>query len=231
MPSVHAPLVETRALARRYRSGDSWIDALRDLSLEVRAGESVAVVGPSGSGKSTLLGLIGALDRPTSGTVHLDGRDLSRLRSRDLAGVRQRTVGFVFQSFRLLPHLTALENVALPALLAGSLRGEALARADALLARVGLGGRRTHRPSHLSAGEQQRVATARALVNEPRLLLADEPTGNLDAESARTLLALFDELRGERQLTLMIATHDLEIARRSDRVVALRSGRLDTVSA
>ena len=224
---ARAAAIETRELGRRYRNGDAWIDALRGVSVEIAAGAFVAVVGPSGSGKSTLLGLVGGLDRPTDGSVEVEGRDLSSLTSRELARFRQTTVGFVFQSFRLLSHLTALENVGLPAIIAGADTSSSLRRAEALLSRVGLAARVSHRPSRLSAGEQQRVAIARSLVNEPRLLLADEPTGNLDSEAANALLALLTAVRLERSLTLVVATHDPEIARRADRIIRLRAGRVD----
>jgi len=209
--------------------GDVRVVALEGITLDVRAGEALAITGPSGSGKSTLLNLIGGLDRPTSGTVLVDGRDLGQLGSRELAAYRATTVGFVFQSFRLLPYLGALENVALPLMLVGRERGAAGSRARELLDRVGLATRATHRPGQLSGGEQQRVAVARAIANAPKLLLADEPTGNLDAAASVDLLDLFDVLRADG-LTLLVATHNAEVTRRMDRVVALRAGAIATTA-
>jgi ABC-type lipoprotein export system ATPase subunit len=223
---VTEALVIARGLGRRYASGAAAVDALVDADLDITRGERVALVGPSGSGKTTLLNLIGGLDRPTSGTLMVGGRDLAALTRDDLARYRSAQVGFVFQSFRLLPHLTLVENVALPAVLAGAPRERAEARAGELLARVGLAARRDHRPGGASAGEQQRAAIARALVNGPALLLADEPTGNLDADSAAAVLALIDELHASEGLTLIVATHDPDIAARADRVIRLRAGRV-----
>jgi putative ABC transport system ATP-binding protein len=226
-----AALIEASRLSRRYTFGPTAVDALVDVELRIAAGEAVAIVGPSGSGKSTLLNLIGGLDRPTAGTLEVDGRDLAALSSDELARYRRATVGFVFQAFRLLADLTASENVALPLLLAGGARAAAERRAGELLARVGLADRATHRPPQLSAGEQQRVAVARALANGPRLLLADEPTGNLDAAASAALLDLVASLRASEDLTVIVATHDPEVAARADRVVRLRSGRLEHGSA
>lgn len=210
--------------------GRASIDALADVDLEIAEGESVALVGPSGSGKTTLLNLIGGLDVPTNGSVVVDGRDLATLSRDELARYRQRTVGFVFQAFRLLAHLTAIENVALPLVLAGADRAMAEDRASELLERVGLGARARHRPARLSAGEQQRVATARAIALAPRILLADEPTGNLDAAAGAALLDLFRELREQDDLTLVIATHNPDVAARADRVIALRDGHVVTAA-
>lgn len=218
--------VVVHGLGKRYRIGSAAVDALADVDLDVGDGEWLAVVGPSGSGKSTLLNLIGGLDRPTSGTLAVDGRDIAALSSDELARYRRETVGFIFQAFRLLAHLTATENVALPLILAGADHAMAESRAVGLLERVGLADRAAHRPPQLSAGEQQRVAVARALVNDPRLLLADEPTGNLDATAAASLLDLLGSLRTAGGLTLVVATHDPIVAARADRVVRLRAGRV-----
>lgn len=219
--------VAARGLSKGYVLGGATIEALREVDLDIAAGESVALVGPSGSGKTTLLNLIGGLDVPTSGTIVVDDRDLGALSRDELARYRRRTVGFVFQSFRLLPLLTARENIALPLLLAGAERATAGARAEELLDRVGLTERARHRPAQMSAGEQQRVATARAIAQQPKILLADEPTGNLDAAAASALLDLFAELRAQDGLTLVVATHNAEVAARTDRVVALRAGRVE----
>jgi len=213
-------------IGRRYRVGDAEVDALAEVSVVVGVDEHLAVTGPSGSGKSTLLNLIGGVDRPTSGTIRVDGRDLGALSSDELARYRRETIGFVFQTFRLLPDLTAIENATLPQVLSGTTEAAGETRARPLLERVGLGDRALHRPSQLSAGEQQRVALARALVNGPRILLADEPTGSLDADAAKAFLDLLDEMRAERGLTLIIATHDAELAARADREVRLRRGRI-----
>ncbi len=226
MTGLAAHLIEARALGKRYRLGAANVDALAAVDLDVAEGEWVAVQGPSGSGKSTLLNLVGGLDRPTSGSIAVSGRDLGSLDGAALAKHRRETVGFVFQAFRLLAHLTARENVALPLLLAGRSRADAEHRADALLERVGLATRAAHRPSQLSGGEQQRVAIARALVNGPRVLLADEPTGNLDSAAATEVLDLIAGLRTDGTLTVLVASHDPDIAARAERIVRIRDGRV-----
>lgn len=201
---------------------------LQGVSLEVAAGESIAIVGPSGSGKSTLLNIIGTLDKATSGVVWLDGQDLSKLDDLQLAAVRNRQIGFIFQSHHLLPQCTVLENVLIPTLAANeaALRNGAEQRAQRLLERVGLGGRLEHRPGQLSGGERQRVAVVRALINQPKLLLADEPTGALDRASAQNLSQLLVELNREEKVTLMTVTHSLELAKQMKRAVELRDGKL-----
>jgi putative ABC transport system ATP-binding protein len=219
-------VVRTVGLTRRYKMGDAFVDALRGVDLTVARGEFVALVGPSGSGKSTVLNLIGGLDRPTSGQVWINGTELSASDERTLTRHRRQHVGFVFQSFNLLPRLTAEENVALPLMFSGVPEKERRARARALLERVGLGPRLTHRPTQLSGGEQQRVAIARALVGQPALLLADEPTGNLDTTIGAEIMALLRELNQEQGLTLLVVTHDPEVAAFADRIVRLRDGRL-----
>lgn len=218
--------MRARGLTKRYRVGSTVVDALAGIDLEVADGEWVAVEGPSGSGKSTLLNLIGGLDRPTSGSIGVAGRNLAALDGGALARHRRETVGFVFQAFRLLARLTARENVALPLLLAGRARADAERRADELLERVALAPRAAHRPPELSGGEQQRVAIARALVNGPRLLLADEPTGNLDAAAAADVFRLLVDLRRHGGLAVIVATHDADIARGAERVLRLRAGRV-----
>lgn len=220
-------VVRAVGLTRCYEMGDSFVDALRGVNLTVARGEFVALVGPSGSGKSTVLNLIGGLDRPTSGEVWINGTELSGSDERILTRHRRQHVGFVFQSFNLLPRLTAEENVALPLMFSGVPEGERLARARVLLERVGLGPRLAHRPTQLSSGEQQRVAIARALVGQPALLLADEPTGNLDTTTGAEIMALLKELNQERGLTLLVVTHDPEVAAFADRVVRLRDGRVE----
>jgi putative ABC transport system ATP-binding protein len=219
-------VVRTVGLTRRYKMGDAFVDALQGVDLTIARGEFVALVGPSGSGKSTVLNLIGGLDRPTSGQVWINGIELSASDERTLTRHRRQHVGFVFQSFNLLPRLIAEENVALPLMFSGVPEKERRARARKLLERVGLGPRLTHRPTQLSGGEQQRVAIARALVGQPALLLADEPTGNLDTTIGAEIMALLKGLNQEQGLTLLVVTHDPEVAAFADRIVRLRDGRI-----
>ncbi|MCS6996563.1 MAG: ABC transporter ATP-binding protein [Casimicrobiaceae bacterium] len=223
---AQAVILEARALSKTFGSGPSAVEALRGVSLTVRAGESLAVVGASGSGKSTLLHLLGGLDRPTAGEVYLMGARLDRLEDRARSALRNRALGFVYQFHHLLPELTARENVALPLRIRGLARSEALARAEALLARVGLAARGQHRPGELSGGERQRVAIARALVTEPACILADEPTGNLDAENGMRVFELLLESASERGAALVIVTHDATLASRCRRQLRLDSGRV-----
>lgn len=216
--------MEAVDLRKEVRSGDDQLVILHELSFSVTAGQAVAVVGASGSGKSTLLGLLAGLDFPSAGTVRLDGTDLFSLTEDQRAVLRGRLLGFVFQSFQLLPALTALENVMLPLELAG--RAGARAESLRMLERVGLGARASHYPKHLSGGEQQRVALARAFATRPRLLLADEPTGNLDAATGSAIIDLMFAMNAEHGTTLVLVTHDEAIARRCGRVLKLTSGRL-----
>ncbi len=220
-------VVRTVDLTRRYEMGDTLVDALRGVNLSIARAEFVALVGPSGSGKSTVLNLIGGLDRPTSGQVWIDGVELSASDERTLTQHRRRHVGFVFQTFNLLPRLTAEENVALPLMFSGVSEPERRERARALLERVSLGARLTHRPTQLSSGEQQRVAIARALVGQPSLVLADEPTGNLDTVTGAEIMTLLKELNQERGLTVLVVTHDPEVAGFADRIVKLRDGQVE----
>ena len=222
---MSAPLVVFERVARTYRNGPVAVEALRACDLVVEAGEHVAVTGPSGSGKSTFLHVIGCLDRPTSGTYRFDGRDVTSLSDRELAAVRNRAIGFVFQRFHLLRDETAQRNVELPLLYGGVPRAERRRRAAAALEAVGLAARREHTPGRLSGGEQQRVAIARALVKEPRLLLADEPTGNLDSASGAAVLALLDDLH-RAGMTIVLITHDPEVARHGRRHLSIRNGEL-----
>jgi len=219
-------MIQTRNLSKVYGNGTS-VRALDGVSLSVPAGEFLAVQGPSGSGKSTLLNLIGTLDRPTSGEVWVNGVNVSALQGNALADFRRANIGFVFQLFNLIPTLTALENVMLPLLpYRRSLGFDLEARARELLERLGLGARLTHLPGQLSGGEQQRVAIARALIHTPRLILADEPTGNLDSHSSQEILALLRRLNREQGITLVLVTHDATVAAQADRVVRLRDGQL-----
>jgi len=222
---MDTPRLELRQVTKRLRSGDRELLIIDHVDLAIAPREFVAVLGPSGSGKSTLLGLAAGLDRPTSGAVLLDGSPIHDLDEDALARLRRGRVGFVFQSFQLLGNLTALENVLLPLELAG--QADARRRATALLAEVGLGERGHHYPSQLSGGEQQRVALARAFAVEPSLLLADEPTGNLDGTTGAMVLDLLSRLRAEQGTTLVLVTHDAEIAARADRRIHLRDGRIE----
>jgi len=219
-------VVRAVGLTRRYEMGESHVEALRGVDLSIAPGEFVALVGPSGSGKSTVLNLLGGLDRPTSGEVWINGTELGQSNEVTLTRHRREHVGFVFQSFNLLPRLTAQENVALPLMFSGVPEKERLDRAKSLLERVGLEPRLGHRPNQLSGGEQQRVAIARALVGRPALLLADEPTGNLDTTTGAEIMALLRALNQERGLSLLAVTHDPEVAAFADRVVKLRDGQV-----
>ena len=216
-------MIEATNLTKLYRRGTETINAVDNVSFSIAAGSFVALVGPSGAGKTTLLQLIGGMDTATSGTLRVDGQDLTHLSDRALTHLRGERLGFVFQHFGLLPTLTVAENVALPSLLAGKRRGAV--PVDALLERVGLAQRSSHRPGQLSGGEMQRVAIARALANQPRLLLADEPTGNLDAKTGESILALFSELHASG-LTIVVVTHNPEVAATAQYCLTLRDGKL-----
>ncbi len=225
------PLIEVVDLARYYDMAGTIIKALDGVDLEFYRGEYVSIVGPSGSGKTTLFNLIGGLDRPTRGKVYVDGVDLAELDAYELAWLRCRKIGYIFQNFNLIGVLTALENVALPTVFAGLPWEEGLKKAEELLRLVGLGDRLRHLPSELSAGQQQRVAIARAMVNDPDIILADEPTGNLDHETGRRIIGLLQRLNRERGVTIIAATHDVEMIRGSDKVIWLRDGRVERVEA
>ena len=216
-------VLSTRGLAKTYASDGVEVLALRGVDLDVSAGEFVAVMGPSGSGKSTLLHLLGGLDRPTAGTIELDGRPVEKLSERDWAILRRSRIGFVFQFFNLVDNLTVAENVELPARLIGTSARDARTRREALLSRLGVSARADALPAQLSGGQHQRVALARALVNRPSVLLADEPTGNLDSGSAAEVVALMRQLRDEGQ-TVVLVTHDARVASAADRVISMRDG-------
>ena len=217
-------ILRCRSLSRTYRSGSRDLTVLKDITLDVSPGEFLAILGPSGSGKTTLLGLLAGLDLPSSGKVHLDGEDLGSLTEDERARLRVEKIGFVFQSFQLMPTLTAQENVQVPLELRG--QSEAGIRAHDLLARVGLSGREHHYPVQLSGGEQQRVALARAFSTRPKILFADEPTGNLDASTGATIIELMAGLNNDQGTTLILVTHDLELASRARRTIRLADGRL-----
>ncbi|MCD6505855.1 ABC transporter ATP-binding protein [Candidatus Poribacteria bacterium] len=219
-------LVEVVDLRKSYFDGDTELPVLKGINLAVRRGEMICIVGPSGVGKSTLLHIIGTLDTPTSGKVLFEGEDIFSMDQEKLADFRSRQIGFIFQFHYLLPEFTALENVAMGALIAGKPSDEAFAKAEELLKRVGLKERMNHKPAKLSGGERQRVAVARALVNDPKLILADEPTGNLDTRTSETVFELIWELKEMMGKTLILATHDLNLAKRGDRMVKLIDGKI-----
>ncbi len=225
-----APAIAVTDVTRSYRLGSRarGVQALRGVTFTIGAGEFVAIVGPNGSGKSTLLNLLGALDRPTSGTVRIDGRDIATLSGTELARLRNAAIGFVFQQFHLLARTSAVDNVALPLVYGGVGRRERAERARDALAAVGLGHRLDHQPTELSGGEQQRVAIARALVTAPRIILADEPTGNLDTTTGEEVLDLLGRLHADRGTALVVITHDPEVAGRAPRQIRLRDGLIET---
>jgi len=219
-------MIELMNVTRTYKMGEEKIHALDDVTLSIADGEFVAVVGPSGSGKSTLLHIVGGLDTPTTGQVMVDGQDLSQAKDRELSSFRNQRIGFIFQTFNLQPTYTALENVALPLVFAKVPPKERQSRAGQALETVGLTGRLRHKPAQMSGGERQRVAIARALVTDPAYLLADEPTGNLDTATGREIVRLLERLNQERGLTVLLVTHDAEMAALAGRRIALRDGRI-----
>ena len=229
MPSI--PLVDVSNVSKSYRLGAARVPAVRGVSFRLAAGDLAALAGPSGSGKSTLLNLVGCLDRPDTGEIHLAGDRVSHLPPRALTAVRRRRVGFVFQSFNLLPVLTAAQNVEYPLLLTAASAAERRTRVAELIDRVGLTGKAGRRPHELSGGERQRVAVARALVNRPPLVLADEPTANLDSATGAAVLDLMDALRTDLGVTFLIASHDTRLLRRMDRVIAVKDGQVETGTA
>ena len=222
-------IVRTKGLVKSFQMGEETIRALQGVDLDIRRGEYISIMGPSGSGKSTLFNAIGGLDKPDSGTVFINDVDMAQLDARELAYLRCHTLGYIFQSFNLIQVMTALENVTLPTVFAGASSDEGIERAIELLNIVGLGHRLHNRPSQLSGGQQQRVAIARALANHPQIILADEPTGNLDLKTGEEIIALLRRLNKEQGVTVISATHDLKMVDVSDRVVWIRDGRIAKV--
>lgn len=219
-------LIELQHIQRFYKMGTELLFALKDVSIEIFKGEYVALMGPSGSGKSTLMNVLGALDTPSNGKYILNGTDVSDMEDNELADVRNREIGFVFQTFNLLPRLSALENVALPLIYAGVKKEERIERASKVLESVGLGDRMGHKPNELSGGQRQRVAVARALINNPSIILADEPTGNLDTKTSVEIMQLFEDLYNQGN-TIIIVTHEEDIAQRAKRIIRLRDGLVE----
>lgn len=222
------PVIRAREVTRQLKLGAHIVHALRGVNLEIHRNEMVGIIGPSGSGKSTLLGIIGGLDSPSTGRVEIDGVDISRMNENQLTDIRNQKIGFVFQFFNLIPTLTAVENVALPVEFAQMRRHQPFSRARELLEMLGLGGRFNHKPNELSGGQQQRVAIARALANDPPILLADEPTGNLDSHSGETVMAALNTIRDENGTTVVLVTHDRSLASQMDRVLLLEDGKITT---
>lgn len=221
------PLIKITDIKRNFVLGDEIVYVLKGIDLEINKGEYVALMGPSGSGKSTLMNLLGCLDTPTSGTYILNGKDVSKMKDDELAEIRNKEIGFVFQTFNLLPRTTALDNVALPMIYAGYSKSERNARAEEVLKQVGLADRMDHHPNQLSGGQRQRVAVARALVNKPSIILADEPTGNLDSKTSIEIMALFNEIHANGN-TVILVTHEEEIAEYAHRIIRLRDGVVES---
>jgi len=227
--SVYEYIVRTKNLSKIYTMGGTEVRALDDVALDIRRGEYVSIMGPSGSGKSTLFNMIGGLDKPTRGTVFIDEVDMAQLTASELAFLRCRKIGYIFQTFNLIPVMTALENVTLPMVFACLTTDDALDKGMGLLKIVGLGERHDHKPTELSGGQQQRVAIARAFANDPAIILADEPTGNLDLKTGKEIITLLKQMNEENKVTVISATHDLKMLDVSDRVVWIRDGKLERI--
>lgn len=221
------PIIQAKNLTKHYTVGSTIVKALDGLDIDIDKGSYIALMGPSGSGKSTLMNILGCLDTPSSGAYFLNDKDVSEVDDDLLAGIRNKEIGFIFQTFNLLPRYTALENVALPMIYAGIPKKERLARATEVLEKVGLGDRVTHKPNELSGGQRQRVAVARALVMSPSIIFADEPTGNLDSKTSEGIMQLFDEIHQDGN-TLIVVTHEEEVAARAQKIIRLRDGKLDS---
>jgi len=223
-------IISARGVSRVYQMGDEQVHALSDATLDIERGQYVSIIGPSGSGKSTFFNMVGGLDRPTSGEVFVEGYRLADLNSSQLAWFRCHKIGFIFQTFNLVMTMTALENVSIANIFAGSSPHEARGKAAAVLERVGLGHRLDHLPSQVSGGQQQRIAIARALVTEPLIILADEPPGNLDLHTGQEIIGVLDEMKQKLGITIVTATHDMKMLSKSDKVVELRSGRIERIA-
>lgn len=221
------PLLDLKGIAKKYSIGTEFVNALRSIDLSIYKGEYVALMGPSGSGKSTLMNIIGCLDTPSSGTYFLNGNEVSTMTDNELAMIRNKEIGFIFQTFNLVPRSNALDNVALPLVYAGVSKEDRNARAERALTDVGLQDRMTHKPNELSGGQRQRVAVARALVNNPSIILADEPTGNLDSKTSLEIMALFEEIH-KRGNTIIVVTHEEDIARHAHRIVRMKDGMIES---
>ncbi len=221
-------LINIRNMTKTYRMGESEFTALDNIDLQIEKGEYVAIIGPSGSGKSTLMNMLGCLDVPTSGSYVLNGEDVSTMNETQLAGIRNRNLGFIFQRYNLMGRTSALRNVELPARYAGQNARQRSKHAKVALTAVGLADKMTNMPSELSGGQQQRVAIARALVNDPSILMADEPTGALDSKTGKEVLDLFEQLHKERGITIIVVTHDPDIARRAERIISIKDGRIES---
>jgi len=228
-PQQQQNIVRTRDVTKVYKMGKVEVHALRGVNLEIRAGEYISIMGPSGSGKTTLFNMVGGLDKPTSGKVYIEEVDVAQLDAYELAWLRCRKIGYIFQTFNIIPVMTALENVTLPMVFAGMTTDESREKGVELLKRVGLGDRLHHKPFELSGGQQQRVAIARAMANDPSLILADEPTGNLDIKTGTEIIELLKELNEERGVTVISATHDHKMLSASDRIVWIRDGKIDRI--
>lgn len=221
------PIIQAKNLTKHYTVGSTIVRALDGLDIDIDKGSYIALMGPSGSGKSTLMNILGCLDTPSSGAYFLNNKDVSQVDDDSLAGIRNQEIGFIFQTFNLLPRYTALENVALPMIYAGIPKKERVARATEVLEKVGLGDRITHKPNELSGGQRQRVAVARALVMNPSIIFADEPTGNLDSKTSEGIMQLFDEIHQDGN-TLILVTHEEEVAARAQKIIRLRDGKIDS---
>ncbi|MDE0020326.1 MAG: ABC transporter ATP-binding protein [Candidatus Poribacteria bacterium] len=221
--------VRVRNVVKKYEMGDVVVEALRGVNLEIRRGEYISIVGPSGSGKSTLFNMVGGLDKPTEGRVYIDEVDIAQLDAYELAWLRCRKIGYIFQTFNLIPVMTALENVTLPMIFAGGTGDDSIEKGAQILGMVGLGDRLRHKPVELSGGQQQRVAIARAFANDPSIILADEPTGNLDTKTGIEIINLLKELNAEKNTTIITATHDLKMLDVSDRIIHIQDGRVSKI--
>jgi len=226
---IEENIIRTKDLEKSYRMGEVEVKALRGVNLQIKAGEYVSIMGPSGSGKTTLFNMVGGLDKPTKGTVYIDEVDMAQLDAYELAWLRCRKIGYIFQTFNLIPVMTALENVTLPMIFAGMTTDESREKGMMLLEKVGLAERYNHKPYELSGGQQQRVAVARAMANDPAIILADEPTGNLDLQTGKEIIQLLKQMQVEQGVTIISATHDLKMISISDRIVHVRDGRVERI--